>query len=181
MRKLSILAKLWHRLRPYCIGRERHARLLGVAIGADCRIYISEWGSEPFLITIGDRVTITDGVRLLTHDGSTWLFRNADGSRYQRYAPVVIGDRVFIGCDAIVLPGVSIGDDCVIGAGAVVTKDVPSGTIAAGNPARAIGKTDALGERIAGTCPTDADLAGHTDYRERVQAAIAFAQGQRDQ
>ena len=53
-----------------------------------------------------------------------------------RSRPVRIGNNVWIGMNAIVLKGVTIGDDCVIAAGAVVTKDVPPGTIVAGNPAR---------------------------------------------
>lgn len=54
--------------------------------------------------------------------------------------PVIIGRGVFIGARAIILKGVTIGDRAVVGAGAVVTKDIPSGQIAAGNPARIISK-----------------------------------------
>ena len=58
--------------------------------------------------------------------------------RWERAAPIEIGDNVWIGGGAIVLPGVSIGADSVIGAGAVVTKDVSAGVLAAGNPARVV-------------------------------------------
>ena len=54
--------------------------------------------------------------------------------------PVVIGNNVWIGRRVIILPGVTIGDGCVIGAGAVVTKDVPAYSVAAGVPARIVGK-----------------------------------------
>jgi maltose O-acetyltransferase len=50
--------------------------------------------------------------------------------------PVTIGCNVWIGSGAIILPGVSVGDDAVIGAGSVVTRDVPAGATAVGNPAR---------------------------------------------
>jgi acetyltransferase-like isoleucine patch superfamily enzyme len=55
-------------------------------------------------------------------------------------APVVVGDNVWLGTRAIVLPGVTIGDDSVIGAGSVVTRSIPSGVVAAGAPARVIRK-----------------------------------------
>lgn len=172
---IHAIRKAWHAARPYLIGRLRHARLLGVTIGEDCRIYISQWGSEPFLVRLGKRVTVTDGVRFLTHDGSTCLFANANGARYQSYGAITVGDRVFIGCGAIILPGISIGDDCVIGAGAVVTRDVPAGSVCAGNPARIIAQTADLAERIVRTCASDDELARHADYRERVEAAIGIA------
>ena len=54
--------------------------------------------------------------------------------------PIAIGDNVWIGGDVTIVPGVSIGDNCVIGAGSVVTKDVPPNTLAAGNPCRPIKK-----------------------------------------
>jgi maltose O-acetyltransferase len=52
--------------------------------------------------------------------------------------PITIGKRVWIGGGAIVLPGVTIGDDTTIGAGSVVSRDVPSGVIAAGNPCKVL-------------------------------------------
>ena len=74
-------------------GRIALARKLGVSIGDDCRVMITEWGTEPFLIRIGSRVTITAGVTFLTHDGSTWLIRNDRDVRYQKFAPITIGDE----------------------------------------------------------------------------------------
>jgi acetyltransferase-like isoleucine patch superfamily enzyme len=64
-------------------------------------------------------------------------------------APVVIGDRVFLGANAVVLMGVTIGDEAVVGAGAVVTSDVPARTVVTGNPARptATVQLGAAGER----------------------------------
>ncbi len=55
--------------------------------------------------------------------------------------PIKVGNDVWIGGNVCVLPGVTIGDDCVIGAGSVVTKDIPSGSVACGNPCKVIGKT----------------------------------------
>lgn len=90
-------------------------------------------------ITIGDYVwvgancTITD-TDFHPLDLATRLARPLDGST----SPVVIEDGVFVGMQSLVLKGVTIGAHSVIGAGSVVTKDVPAGVIAAGNPARVI-------------------------------------------
>lgn len=98
--------------------------------------------SHCWLITIGDDVTFGPRVQLYAHDAS---MHQALG--YTKIAPIVIGDRVFIGAGSIILPGVRIGDDCVIGSGSVVTRDIPAGTVCAGNPARKICDTAAFIEK----------------------------------
>ena len=89
------------------------------------------------MITIGDNVTLSGGVVILGHDAST---KRALG--YTILAPVRIGNNVFIGRNAIILPGVMIGDNVIVGAGSVVTKDVPDGYVVAGNPASIIRTTE---------------------------------------
>ena len=88
-------------------------------------------------ISIGDDVTIAPGAHILAHDASTKMHLGLT-----RVGKVDIGDRVFIGAAAIVLPGVRIGNDVVIGAGSVVSQDIPDNVVACGNPARALGATD---------------------------------------
>src|SRR5690606_24858527 len=114
-----------------------YGRSIGVTIGNNCRIYIDKFGTEPFLISIGDNVTITNEVRLITHDGATWLFRDEKGRRY-RYAPIVIGNNVFIGFRSLITPGVKIGNNVIIAAGTVVTKSIPDNSIVGGAPAKYI-------------------------------------------
>jgi acetyltransferase-like isoleucine patch superfamily enzyme len=116
-----------------------YARSIGVKVGNDCRIYMHDFGSEPFLIEIGNKVTITSGVKIITHDGSTWLFSDEKGRRFH-YQKVLIGNNVFIGVNSVIMPGVIIEDNVIIGAGSVVTKSIPSNSIVAGNPAKVIGK-----------------------------------------
>jgi len=85
-------------------------------------------------VTIGDRTQIGPAVQILAADHPRDPARRASGLEFGR--PVRIGRNVWIGAGAIILPGVSIGDDAVIGAGSVVTRDVPAGATAFGNPAR---------------------------------------------
>lgn len=150
-----------------------YARSLGVRVGSGCRLYIRSWGTEPFLITIGDRVTIASGTRIITHDGSTWLMRDDKGRRYL-YAPVTIGSDVFIGVNCVILPGVTIGDRVVIGAGSVVTRSIPSGTVAAGSPARVLGTFEDYQAKVFARSASEADLADCEGYRERIDRAMAI-------
>ena len=85
-------------------------------------------------VTIGDRTQIGPGVQILAADHPRDPAIRASGLEFGR--PIRIGRNVWIGAGAIILPGPSIGDDALIGAGSVVTRDVPAGATAFGNPAR---------------------------------------------
>ena len=88
-------------------------------------------------VEIGDMTQIGPGVQILTADHPRDAAARAQGLEFGR--PVHIGRNVWIGAAAIILPGVTIGDDAVIGAGSVVTRDVPAGVTVAGNPAQPLG------------------------------------------
>lgn len=121
-----------------------YARTIGVRLGSGCflvGISPATFGSEPYLITLGNNVAIASGARFITHDGIVWLFRDKYPD-LEVVAPIAIGDNVLIGLNAVIMPGVTIGSNCVVGVGAVVTQDVPSGSIVAGIPARVIGTLD---------------------------------------
>lgn len=100
-----------------------------------------EWQTEPWIITLGKNVYITDGVKFITHDGSTLIYRQYTPD-LEITKPIVVGNNVFIGNNVILLPGVSIGDNVVIGAGAVVSRDIPSNSLAVGVPARVVKSSD---------------------------------------
>ncbi len=86
-------------------------------------------------IEIGENSTISYGVSVLTSADPNASY-NALSTLYPTMkAPVVIGKDCWIGANSTILPGVTIGDFSVVAAGSVVTKDVPSGTMVAGNPA----------------------------------------------
>lgn len=151
----QIIRKLHYHIKPG--DSVKIARKMGVRFTAEpgkekCRI-LSEpygvFGSEPYLITIGERVEITYGVRFITHDGAAWCLRNYD-ERFRELdllGPIKVGNNVFIGNNAIILPGVTIGDNVIIGAGAVVARDIPSNSVAAGVPARVIRGIDEYAAR----------------------------------
>ena len=100
----------------------------GVFLNFNCTLL------DVVLIEIGDKTQIGPGVQILTADHPRNPAERAEGLEWGR--PVRIGRNVWIGGGAIILPGVTVGDDAIIGAGAVVTRDVPAGATAAGNPAR---------------------------------------------
>lgn len=99
------------------------------------------WGSEPWIITIGSNIHITDGVRFITHDGGTLLYRSQVPD-LEITKPIRLGDDVYIGNNVILLPGVTVGNKVIIGAGAVVTKNIPDNSVAVGVPARVIKSAD---------------------------------------
>jgi acetyltransferase-like isoleucine patch superfamily enzyme len=105
-------------------------------LGKDCRLICTEFGSDLYLIRLGDHVTATQ-VRFITHDGSVWVFRDREPDE-DLIKPVVVDNNVFLGVGAIILPGDTIGDNVVVGAGAVITRDIPSNSVAVGVPARVI-------------------------------------------
>ena len=100
----------------------------------------ANFGSEPYLITIGDNTTVSFDCTFVTHDASTRVIRNLPGQNKETviYGPIKIGKNCFIGCRTVILPGVTIGDNCIIGAGSIVNKDIPSNTVAAGVPCKKI-------------------------------------------
>lgn len=85
-------------------------------------------------VTIGDGTQIGPAVQIYAADHPRDPQTRRDGLEFGR--PVVIGKNVWIGGAAVILPGVTVGDDAVIGAGSIVTRDVPAGATVAGNPAR---------------------------------------------
>jgi len=120
----------------------RRARRGGAVIGDDCIFHgLPEFGTEPYLISIGRNVRFSARVVMITHDGGIQVFQTLDPERYgkvHKFGRIDIRDNCVIGWGVIILPGVTIGPDCVIAAGSVVTRSVPPGVLAAGNPAKPV-------------------------------------------
>jgi len=150
-----------------------YARRIGVNVGNDCRVFTTTFGAEPWLIEIGNKVTVTSGVKILTHDGAAWLFKDKKGRRFL-YKKTVIKNNVFIGVNSIIMPGVVIEDNVVVAAGSVVTKSVPSGVIIGGNPAKIIGDFDSYKKRVLENFISEDDIDYELDYKERILKVLDF-------
>lgn len=124
-------------LRNYFMGTANIERLKakGLKIGKDCFIGSGTFidPSHCFLITIGDNVTFSSKVHLIAHDASTKKHLG-----YTKIGQIHIGNNVFVGSNALILPGVKIGDNAILGAEGVFTKSVPANEVWAGNPAKYI-------------------------------------------
>ena len=139
----KIISYVYMRIDP--IG---YARKIGVKVGNKCRIGITAWGSEPYLISIGNEVLISSRVSFINHDGATWVFRNKPEYRgVSKFGQIKIGNRCFIGWGATLLPGAEMGDNSVLAAGAVLSKKIPAGEIWGGVPAKYITKVDEFAEK----------------------------------
>lgn len=121
--------------------------------GKNCLFCTRVIPSEPYMIKIHDNVVIAANVTFITHDIMNDMLARKVGvkpgemfSEYQM-GTIEIFDNVAIGANTTILYNTKIGPDALVAAGSVVTRDVPKGTIVAGNPARVIGKLDDLIEK----------------------------------
>lgn len=94
--------------------------------------------TRPYLIQIGKNVTITSGVSILTHGFDWSVLKIVYGEVIGSSGKVTIKNNCFIGVNSLLLKGITIGENSIIGAGSVVTKDIPPNTVAAGNPCKVI-------------------------------------------
>ncbi|WP_194442099.1 acyltransferase [Pseudoalteromonas simplex] len=169
---IRVIKKLYSFFLFYLFGGTASARFLGVKVGEGCRIYINDFGTEPFLINIGNNVTLTKGVNLLTHDGATCLVEDGKG-RYYKYGSIEIGSNVFVGVNSVLMPGVKIGSNVIIGTGSVVTKDIPDNSVYAGSPAMFIMSYSEYCYKIRNSCVNGSEvIQGSTSYQERVLRII---------
>lgn len=128
----------------------KYAKKIGVHMGEDVHLYGNPYkmfGTEPWAITLGNHVHITDGVRFVNHDGGTLVFRDQIPD-LEITKKISVGDHVYIGIQTLIMPGVKIGNRCIIGAGAIVTHDIPDNSVAVGVPARVIKTADEYFEKI---------------------------------
>ena len=105
-----------------------------ISLGRDVFLNFNCCILDVVAVSIGDRTQIGPGVQILTADHPRDPAERRQMLEFGR--PITIGANVWIGGGALILPGVTIGDDAIIGAGSVVTRDVPPGGTAVGNPAR---------------------------------------------
>jgi acetyltransferase-like isoleucine patch superfamily enzyme len=127
---------------PITVLRESLYRTMGIKLGkgafVDRDVYFDlVW---PELITVGDGSSIALGTLLLCHEYNTENYKVGDvlHELHHTVKPIQIGSNVMIGSKSMILPGVVIGDGCIIGACSTVNKEIPAWSIAVGSPARIV-------------------------------------------
>jgi acetyltransferase-like isoleucine patch superfamily enzyme len=141
---------LWLRIcRPGSVEYAEFLRAHGgfYSIGEECRVNSNVVVTDPSYVRLGNNVTLST-CALIGHDGAVGVLNRAYGVRLDSVGKIDIRDNVFVGYGAIILPGVTIGPNAIVAAGAVVNRDVDSGDIVGGVPARPIGRVDDLVERL---------------------------------
>lgn len=155
---MNLIKKIFARGRILFADNKRYVDILrnkGVAIGEKCEIYkTASFGSEPYLISLGNHVRINAGVQFVTHDGGLWVLRDRNagyGDEFKdadKFGKIIIHDNVHIGTNSIIMPGVEIGENVIVGCGSVVTKSIPPNEIWGGIPARKIEGLDEYVEKV---------------------------------
>ncbi|MCY1659822.1 MULTISPECIES: acyltransferase [Chryseobacterium] len=121
----------------------------GLKVGKDV-IFVEapDFGSEPFLIEIGDRTKITAGCKFINHDGAMYVIRSME--KYQdarNFGRIKLGKNCFVGNNCIFLPGSQMGDNCILGAGSVLNSSMPDNSVYAGTPAKFICTVEQYGDK----------------------------------
>ncbi len=156
--------------------------LPGAAIGADCNVCDHVFIEND--VVIGDRVTVKCGVQLwdgLRVGSDVFIGPNAtfsndpfprSGQRPERFARTTVQDHASIGANATILPGVTIGRSAMVGAGAVVTRDVPANAVVVGNPARIVRYQESGLAPVVTATGEPTTTRDDTAYRSRVRGVV---------
>lgn len=138
------------------INPKKYAKSIGVNISDNAILLASSnWGSEPWLISIGDYTRISKNVTFWNHDGGTSVVKRLN-NKYEnavKFGFIEIGNNCFIGASTTILCNVKIGDNSIVGACSLVTRDIPSGEVWGGNPAHFICTIDEYANKMLKRCP----------------------------
>jgi len=135
----------------------------GMKVGDNLYVQgIPNFGSECFLIEMGDNVTLAEGVSFINHGGDGRVTKRIEKYKNGRtFGRIKIGNNTFIGKGTILLPGVSIGSNCIVGSLSVVSSSIPDNSVYAGAPAKFICTIEQYGEKL---------LANNTIYPLELEA-----------
>ncbi len=150
----------------YALWADWLRRNRGMRIGPNTSINPKAVLMDWCLLTIGSNCSIS-ACTFVTHSGGDRVIRNAWRRHVDSQRPIVVGDNTTIGINVTIMYGVTIGNNCVIGAGSFVSRDVPAGTVMRPPEAVCSGTTDAYVQR----------LAAHTETRENAPADVEVRPG----
>lgn len=166
---IGLIKKVFRKIRDWNISDEEYARRLGVKIGEHCYISTRRFPTEAYLITIGNYVRIAPNTMFFTHGGLWSVRKKYNDETLDYFGKIIIGDYTYIGEGCMIMPGVTIGSNVIIGAGSVVTKSIPDNCMVAGNPIRVIGNTEEFYNRIRRKDVKTANIS-FTLKREKLEA-----------
>ena len=150
---MNVLKKAWWKIAKLILPPTKYAKYAGVKMGKGCLLNTKHFPSEAYLIELGNHVRVAKNTHFFTH-GGLWSQRfNHPDLILEQFGKIKVGDYSYIGDSCLIMPGVEIGKNCIVGAGSVVTKSVTDGMMVAGNPAKIIGKTEDMVQRVAAKCP----------------------------
>lgn len=138
-----------------------YLRRIGIKVGEDLWVTpkvktLKIDVTRPSLIEIGNQVRLNQNLTILTHDGGYYVLRN----KYKEFIPqsgrVKIGNNVYFERNVNIFKGVTIGDNCIIGFGSIVTKDIPSNSVAVGAPAKVVSTLDEYYKKRKEKCVPEA-------------------------
>jgi len=136
----SIVKKIFFKL----ITANKVAQISGVRFGSNCHFRTKRFGSEPYLIKVGDNFKTAGNVQFITHDGAVYVLRNLH-HKYKDidcFAPIIAGNNIFVGYGSTILPGTVIEDNVIIGAGSLVRGTLKSNSVYSGVPVKYICSVD---------------------------------------
>lgn len=141
----AILRHVW----SICVSNDGYIHYLrkhGVRVGKNVRFRNPAHTvidlTRPCLIEFGNDIDINDNFTILTHDFGSFVFRNVFKDFVNSSGKVIIGNNIVFGHNVTVLKGVSIGDNCIIGAGSLITKSIPPNSVVVGSPAKVLCSLD---------------------------------------
>jgi acetyltransferase-like isoleucine patch superfamily enzyme len=129
---------------------KRYAIFTGVSFGKNCKFSNKiDFGSEPYLVTIGNDFYCSANITFITHDGAVNVIRNLYSAynNIDSFNTIVLGDNVFLGFGVTILPGSLIGDNVIVGANSLVKGTLLSDSVYAGSPARYLCSIESYHER----------------------------------
>lgn len=143
------IKKIVKKVSRYLMSPEEYAKSIGVKLGKNVYLSTKEFPNEGYLIEIGDCVRVAYGTSFYTHGGLWSLRKYYKNPNLEQFGKIKIGDYTSIGAHCLIMPGVTIGERCIVAGGSVVTKSVPDGCMVAGNPAKFIGYTEDFYNKVS--------------------------------